>query len=213
MKLKGIFVLLVWMIASSVYGQYDPQALSILDKMSNRIKSMKSFEADFKYILENRMEDLTEEFAGNIKVKGEKFVLKMEGQEIYNDGETVWTYFADVNEVNIDNYVPEESDMTPSKIYKAYKDGYKYLKLEDASKRGKPVHVVDLIPEDKSLPFFKIRLYVSKSNYDLVEWSMFDKTGNIYHYQIKDFEEISASEKDFVFNPADYKNVDVVDLR
>jgi outer membrane lipoprotein carrier protein len=35
----------------------------------------------------------------------------MSDQEIYNDGETIWTFLKDANEVNVDYYMPDEGDL------------------------------------------------------------------------------------------------------
>ena len=85
----------------SVQAQQDEAARAILDAMSDKYQAMAAFTTDFEYILENPSEDLTETFEGKVSVKGEMYRLTMEGQEIINNGETVWTYMEELNEVNI----------------------------------------------------------------------------------------------------------------
>ena len=74
-----------------VLGQYEEQALTVLDQMSENYKNLDSFKADFSYSLENKMEDIQEEFSGDIIVKGDKFKLNLGDQVIFNDGEIMWT--------------------------------------------------------------------------------------------------------------------------
>jgi len=202
------------LISTYVLGQYDQKALSILDAMSDKYQKVQSFKAGFTYTLENKMENINEEFSGEIAVKGEKFALKMSEQEIYNDGETIWTYMSDVNEVNIDYYLPEEGDLTPSSIYKAYKKGFKYLYLEENIEKGQTVDVVDLVPEDTNNQFYKVRMFIDKNNRTLKKWTMFDKTGNIYTYVITNFDEsFAAGDNYFVFDVTKYPGVEEIDLR
>ena len=85
----------------------NKKALQILDKMSNLYKSMTSFSSTFEYSMVNLDEDIEDSFQGKIIIKEEKYLLKIEGQEIINDGETVWTYIPELNEVNISTF---ESD-------------------------------------------------------------------------------------------------------
>lgn len=210
---KFIVGIVLLMHASLVFGQYDPEALAILDQMSANYKKYLSFKADFTYTLENKMEGVNEEFKGEIVVKGEKFVLKMSEQEIYNDGETIWTFLPDVNEVNIDYYLPEDGDLTPSSIYSAYKNGYKYLYLEELREDGQVLDVIDLVPEDTDNPFFKVRMFIRK-DHTLKKWEMFDKSGNIFTYNIDNFDSnFNVNDQYFVFDPDKYPGVEEIDLR
>ncbi len=214
MKKITIIVLFLVGIVGSVNAQYDTKAKKVLDAMSAKYKSIPSFKANISQHLENEEESIDEKFNGEITVKGEMFRLALAGQEIYNNGNTVWTYLAEVNEVNIDNYYPEEGETNPSTIYNAYKDGYKYIYLESKNQNGRKYDVVDLIPEDKNLQFFKIRMVIDNTNKLLRSWKMFDKNGNRYEYLITGFDPNVAVNNDyFKFNPGKYPGVEVIDLR
>lgn len=211
----GIAVIAALLAISQIaFAQYDDKALEILDGMSNKYKSIPAYEASFTQTLENTQADINEDFSGKITVKGEKFRLNMGGQEIINDGKTVWTYIPEVNEVNIDNYNPQEGEMTPSKVYAAYKDGYKYLYLEEKKIGPKRYDVIDLVPEDKNDQFFKIRLVIDQKGNILKSWTMFDKSGNKYIYDITDFKILdNIQDSYFQFDKGKYNGVEVVDLR
>jgi outer membrane lipoprotein-sorting protein len=196
------------------YGQYDQKALNILDAMSEKYNNLASYYASFSYTLENEMENIHEEFSGNIVVKGDKFKLDLGEQEIYNDGEIMWTYLKDVNEVNIDYYFPEDGDMTPSTIFSAYKRGYKYLFLEEETIEKDIYNVIDLIPDDQDKPFFKVRLWIKKNDNSLNRWKLFDRTGNTYLYLIKNFNDaFMVKDEDFVFDSSKYPGITEIDLR
>ncbi|MGB3180125.1 MAG: outer membrane lipoprotein carrier protein LolA [Cyclobacteriaceae bacterium] len=210
-RLVGILILLFGFQIAAL-AQHDEKARVILDKMSASYQDIPSYKADFSYILTNENEGLNEEFEGKIAVKDNKYRLKMEGQEIINNGETMWTYLEDANEVNIDFYDPEEGDMSPSKIYSAYKEGFKYLFLDNES--NVEVNVVDLVPDDKNSQYFKVRLLISKADNTLKGWKIFDKAGNVIHYDIRNFDpKANLNDNYFVFNEDDYDGVEVIDLR
>ena len=208
----GIFLLCLNFIS---YGQYDKKALAILDAMSAKYKSFTAFKASIVYSLVNESEGVSENFTGVITIKGNKFLLVMDEQTIINDGTTVWTYLPDVNEVNIDNYDPDIGDISPSMIYTAYQSGYKYLFLEEISIGSNVYEIVDLVPEDaKNNQYFKIRMEISKKDKTLKSWTMFDKSGNSYKYNITEFDpSLNPSDSYFVFDVTKYKNVEVIDLR
>lgn len=203
-------MLCVYSITS--FAQNDPKAKEILDKMSAKYSNIQGFTATFTQTLENKMEDITDTFKGEIVVSGDKFKADVAGQLIVNNNETVWTYLRDANEVTINNYDEEAGEMNPSKIYKAYQKGYKYLYM--AGEGSAQYHVIDLVPEDKDESFYKIRLKIDKKTNLLDKWTIFDRAGNIFNYEVTNFKvDDSLNADDFVFNPSDYPDIEVLDFR
>ncbi len=197
------------------FAQYDPKAKEVLEQMSDKYQKISAYSADIKSSMVNEADNINETMAGEIVVKKNMFKLKLDEQIIYNDGETVWTYLTEINEVNIDNHNAEEDNITPSKIYNAYKEGYKYLYLEEKAINNINCDVVDLVPENpKESQFFKIRMFISQKDKNLVSWIMFETSGNQYQYTISNFKQnISVEDSSFKFNPSNYPNVEIVDLR
>lgn len=199
-------------VLSVGFAQKDAAALEILDAMSAKYKSMPAFEANFSYNIENPEEGIDEGFQGIITVKDSKYKLNMGGQEIINDGENVWTFLKDDNEVTIAEYDEEESEITLSNIFSIYKSGYKYLWLEE--RNNGTVDVVDLVPEDLEKTFFKIRMEITRKDKDLLSFKVFDKSGNRYLYKINEFKSDSnITDQDFVFDIAAHEGVEVIDFR
>lgn len=212
MKLKVALSLLALAFSTGVYAQQDPAAREILDAMSNKYRKVPAFTADFTYTLENPQEDLNEAFQGKITVKGLKYKLELEGQEIINDGETVWTYLAEVNEVTINTFSPGDAEINLNNIFDIYKTGYKYLVVDELTNAN--VKTVDLVPDDKNLNYFKIRMEIANAGNALNSFKIFDKTGNRYTYSINKFaEQPSLQDKVFTFDVAAHKGVEVIDFR
>lgn len=197
-----------------LFAQYDPKALEILEAMSNKYKNLTAFAANLTSSLTNETDGIKEEFKGKITVKGDKFKLEIEDQEIINNGTTVWTYLPSAKEVNIDNVDPDTDEMNPSRFYIMYKKGYKYLYLEDQTDGGVLCEVVDLVPEKKDAQYFKIRMNISKKDKSIQSWTMFDKSGNRYKYSISKFQpNVNVDDSFFTFDPKKYPGVEVIDLR
>jgi outer membrane lipoprotein-sorting protein len=195
-------------------AQYDPKALASLDEMSKKYSAMSGFKATFTYSMTNPSAGINESSTGNITVKGSKFHLAMGNQEVFNNGTTVWTFLKDANEVNVSNYDPQDDDITPTKIYTIYKKGYKYMLVEEKTEAGVVYQTIDLIPEDRNNPFFKVRLIISKKDKTIKSWKIFEKSGNYYDYSVKTFTpNLTLTDSEFVFDKAKYKGVEVVDLR
>ncbi|MCU0397229.1 MAG: outer membrane lipoprotein carrier protein LolA [Cyclobacteriaceae bacterium] len=205
---------LLALIVQFSFAQYDARALEILEAMSKKYKAFTSFEANITSSMTNETEGIKEEFKGKITVKGDKFRLAMEDQEIINNGTTVWTYLPTAKEVNIDNYDPESDEINPSKIYELYKKGFKYLYIEDVTEGGVLCEVVDLVPEKKDAQYFKIRMNIGKKDRSIQSWTMFDRSGNRYKYTITKFvPNVTVADAFFTFDPKKYPGVEIIDLR
>lgn len=188
----------------------DPKAQEILDAMSKKYKEMTSFKAKFTYTLENgKMKETAE---GEIIVKGSKFKLKLGGQEIFNNGTTVWTKVDDT-EVNKSTYDPAEDDLNPTQIYTMYKKGYRYILISEHNDGGKVFSTVDLEPLDTKKQITKVRIVINKKDKTVKSWKIFEKNGNKYVYTIKNFTpNFKVADSEFTFDEAKNPGVKVINL-
>jgi len=201
-------------LARPAVAQQDPKAGKILDAMSTKYQAYKSYQADFTQTLENTSAKVKQNLSGNIIVAGQKFRLKLSGQEVINDGKTTWTYLKNENEVNISDTDPDAQDMSPSQIYTMYKKGYKYTYAQAATEAGEAIDVIELTPESRTNDVFKVRIKVRKKDSSVKSWEMFKKNGNRYTFTIKNFKpNVPVTASTFSFDKAKYKGVKVVDLR
>ena len=211
---KLVFGALLMFLGATSYAQYDPKALETLEAMSKKYKVLTSFEATLTSALTNESEGVKEEFKGKIIVKGEKFRLSLEDQEIINNGTTVWTYLPSAKEVNIDNYDPGSDDINPVKIFEMYKKGFKYLYIADKTEAGVVLEEIDLVPEKKDAQYFKIKMMIVKKDKSIQSWTMFDKSGNRYKYSITRFTpNVKLDDSLFTFDIKKYPGIEVIDLR
>jgi outer membrane lipoprotein-sorting protein len=211
---KSFFATLLMFVGTYSYSQYDPKALEILEAMSKKYKAIPTFEANITTGLVNESEGVKEEFKGKITVKGDKFKLMLDDQEIINNGTTVWTYLPSAKEVNIDNFDPGSDDVNPTKIFDMYKKGFKYLYIADKTEGGVVCEEIDLVPEKKDAQYFKIKMMIVKKDKSIQSWTMFDKAGNRFIYTITKFNpNIKLDDTFFTFDPKKYPGIEVIDLR
>ena len=214
--MKKIFSLLLaaLLFVNLAQAQQDPKAGKILDAMSQKYAAMKAFKADFAQTMENPSAKVKETMAGNILVSGEKYRLGVSGQEIISNGNLMWTFLKDANEVTITESDDEAEAMAPSKIFDMYKKGYKYAFAGTETIDGATHDVIELAPEDRKNPIYKVRLYINQKDKSLKSWEMFRNNGSRYIYTIQNFEANPTLSSDaFTFNKAKHKGVNVVDLR
>lgn len=206
--LVGLIVMFMTTMATA------QNAKAILDGMSTKYKAIHSFTSDIDYTMINKADNINDTFKGSIAVKGDMYSLKMGGQEVINNGVTVWTYLPDDNEVNIDNHSAEAGDITPSSIYNIYKEGFTYVLLTPVTIGGIKYDVVDLISTDNEAQFYKIRLEIAQSDKTLGKFTMFDNEGSEFSYTITKFNsKVNLKDSDFSFDEANHKGVEVIDLR
>jgi len=211
---KYLSLLVAAALALPAAAQQDPKAGKILDQMSAKYQALNAFQASFTQTLENTTNKVKQNMSGDIVVSGKKFHIKLNGQEIINNGATTWTYLKNENEVNISDSDPDDQEMSPSQIYSMYKKGYKYAYIEQAKDGADVVDVIELTPEDRKKDVFKVRLKVRKSDASVKSWQMFKKNGSRYTFNIKNFKANPPIDANtFAFDKAKYKGVKVVDLR
>jgi len=178
--------------------------------MSTKYQKIKSFKALFTYT-----PDGGKSLQGDATVKGTKFRLKMAGQEIFNDGKMMATYIKETNEVNLQDFDPTQTgDLDPTKIYSAYKKGFKYAFLEEKKEGDQMYDVVELTPTGKNSQVNKVQIQVSKKDKSIKNWKIWQKNGGKVTYKVDTFEpDVAVADNFFVFNAKQYPGVEVVDLR
>lgn len=206
-RIFGAFLLVTLSIAS--VAQYDPEALKVLDAMSDKYKKVEVFSADFEQQLTNKSAGLKESISGSITVKGNRYKLRIADQEVFHDGVDIYTYSKEINEITIAPY-EEEDELSLSNVYDIYKEGFKYgVQSIDA----KGTTFIDLEPEERGKSYFKIRMEID-NNYSLNSFSVFEPSGNVYVYSIQNFEEKEGiTDAFFAFRESDFPDVEVVDFR
>lgn len=197
-------------------GQNDPKAVEILEKVSDNYQKLNGFSAIFEYTYSTEDEGLIQTNTGEVTVKGEKYRLTLDDQEIFNNGNTVWTLIksSKYKEVTINDVEEDTEELTPSNIYSIYKKGYE-ANLEGSSvMTGVPVHEILLTAEKANAQFEKIKLYVDKSKNDLLAWEIKDDVGGTFKYTFKDLNSnVNIMDDYFVFNTSENKDVEIIDLR
>lgn len=196
--------------ATSANAQGDKKSSAILEAMSSKYQKIKSFKAVFTYTPEGG-----KPLKGEATVKGTKFRLKMAGQEIFNDGKLMATYIKETNEVNLQDFDPTATgDLDPTKIYTAYKKGFKYAFLKEQKEGAKSLEVVELTPTKKDSQVNKVQIAVNKADKSISSWTIFQKNGQEVTYKVNEFQpDVTVADTYFAFNAKQYPGVEVVDLR
>jgi outer membrane lipoprotein-sorting protein len=203
-KKLGIIILI---LASSFSGMSQGkanEAEKLLEKISKRYKAFKTIKADFTYTLENKQEKSQEKQKGQILIKGNKFRLDIANQLIICDNKTVWTFSREINEVAI----------KLDDIFTMYGKGFLYKQIESKKDGNKELVLIELTPKDKKKKYFKIKVWVDKTNQTILSSQVFDKNGSIHTYTVNNqVPNLIFQDNQFVFDVKKFPGCEVVDLR
>ena len=193
----------------------DKKATKVLDKLSEKYGSVASVAIDFNLTVDYpEQEPVT--MASSVIQSGERWVFKNEQQELYNDGEALWMFLPDRNEVQINDYEGEGEDeegyfVSPLGILKQYKgDTYEY---RISAKDGWHTEI-EFKPTDEFSDYAKFRLSIDTKKNEITEVVAFGKDGSKATIVITDVNlSPQISDQLFIFDVSKYPDVIVEDLR
>ena len=199
----------------------DPEAGALLEKAAAKYKALKGLDADFvlttvrpKLKPDDPDSKYTNDDKGKLYMKGSKFKIVMNGNEVFCDGKVIWTYLPKSKEIQVNDYEESKETFSPTKIFSVYKEGYSYQIKEKKIFGGKNVTVIEMAPQNRKVSFFKIDVAIDEATNDVMESKVYEKSGIRYIYKITKLNTANALADDlFVCDPKKYPGAKVVDLR
>lgn len=211
MKKKSLIFLLS-LVTLMLSAQKDPEAVKVLAEFSRISSSAPSVTIDFTVDANDTKEGDLTSLTGSAVISADSYRVTLEENIIWSDGKAVWNYLTDVNEVTITEPDPDDESFMakPSLLFSMYEKGYKVRMLEQNATEW----VIDLYPEDLNVNLVRIRLKIGKSLYDLRSAEYKTKDGMTVTLKAEKYNlTFRPPAGYFTFNSADYKGVDVIDMR
>ena len=195
-------------ITHASQGQLDQNATEALKKASARFQQNVSFNVTAT-ILDGNKKQLAKQSAQVRYHKG-KYHLVIEGQELISDGNVVWQWNKQANEVTVSNLSTDDIDLlNPGRLLENYQKNFKakYIRTDEDG-----TAVIDLTPRS-ARSYHKIRLFVKEDDGLLrrIEVQKYDSGREIY--DISDFKRAANAASQFTFDPAKHPGVEVIDMR
>lgn len=189
---------LMLLIALASYGQ---SAKQVLDKTASIISNKSGVTASF-----NISSQQYGKTSGTISIKGRKFHADTKEAKVWFDGKTQWTYVKQNDEVNVNT--PTAADLqaiNPYNFIYMYKQGYTATMTKNGQNfvvtlkaKGKSIQEMVITISQKSYVPSQIRMLQNK------QWT------TIY---VNGFKQANLAESTFRFNPKQYPNAEIIDLR
>jgi len=217
--MKKLFIIFFVISSIGLSAQNDPQAKAILDQVSAKTKAYKTISTNFTINSTNTQNGEKTSQKGSLLLKGDKYVVKLPGSEIYFDGKDVYNYLPESKEVNITK--PDASQKSddlvlsnPKDIFKIYQKDFKYKFIKESTVAGKSINEVDLYPIDLKKKFSRIRMQIDKTSSQIISLTALYKDGMQFTVNFDKFE-VNKDLPDslFIFDTAIHSDTEVIDLR
>lgn len=194
----------------------DPEAKAILDRVAAKAKQLKSIQADFELVVEDRKEKTQTKSAGNLLIKGNRYKITTPQSVVYFNGKTMWTHMIKEQEVTVTE--PEgsaEDPMTnPSRLFTWYNRDFKYRYVRQTTIGDQTYHEIDLFPVNLNQPYSRIKIWVGVKNDMPGKVTTIGKDGVDYIFTLKNYIlDREVADPAFTFDPLKNKKVEVIDMR
>ncbi len=209
--MKHFTTLLFTLITLAAAAQGTPQAKEILDKAAAKVKALPAAEVIFTLSMENPEEGIEETHNGHAWMKGNLYRLDLMDVENYYDGEVIYTYMPDVQEVNIKNPSDEEEGfLNPATLFDIHNQGFTQKLVSHTG----GIAYIELTPTEEK-GFSKIGIWVNTADSSIRKVTSFGKDGNQITISITRITPPSPLPSDafFRFDTAAHPDVEVIDLR
>lgn len=212
--MKKLLFIIAFLSTASIFAQSNKDAEKLVKDVINKIASYDNFSAELSYTMVNVEMDINEKKTGTILVSGDKYKVEMEGQIIFSDGVTLWTYLEDSEEVMISNVDDNEDGISPTSILTKYDEDYKSSFDNEKKYKNANLKKVDLKTNKKDKGFQKLSLIINPNTLSLDNFSVYDMNGNVFTYHIINLKpNIELEEDAFTFSDKKYPGVEVIDMR
>jgi len=209
--MKFLLILLTFVSFAS-FGQ-DAKSQGILDKLSTKMKSQKSFYIEFSANIKNTANGTNESETGKGWVKGEKFYASYGDNTIISNGVKTWTIVKEEKVVyETDANEGDEESINPKKLMTIWESGFKNKYEKENKLNNEAVHVINLYPKNPAkVEYHTIILYISKTTNELKKAVMKSKDGTVMTYTLTKFQaNPTIEDSKFVFDIKKYPGYELV---
>ena len=211
MKNRSLFIVL-FAVAVMAFQAYALTASEALAKSQAWFKSGKAWNLDFQVqVFYSDSPDIVSQKGSLLVADADRFKLQVAGIEFTSDGESLWQYNPEQNQVLIKAVEDLSSAFHPSEMLFKYLN-CKAKELKEGEFNKQKLWVLKLDASKYAGQFDQMEVWLSKKDFSPVRLFTVDPAGNSSWYNILKLNVVKkVSPDDFKFKPG--KNVDEIDMR
>lgn len=210
--MKYLIICLTLLGSTLSYSQ-DAKADGILDKVSAKIKGLKTFYVEFSATIKNSSNGTNSNMSGKGWVKGDKFSATYGETTLISNGIKTWSIVKEEKTVyETDASGADEESINPKKLMTIWETGFKSKYEKEETLGGEKVHVIYLYPKNpKKANYHTIIIYISKEDNELKKAILKANDGTVSTFTMTKFTANPAIEDSkFVFDKSKYPGYTVV---
>lgn len=203
------FILWCALFSSSLWAQKDPQAKALLDQLGQKVKQSRGITVKIMLSTKNNKGKLMGVKLIDLKMRGEKYLLREGKMEILCDGVNIYN-FDGVNAISKSDMGESDQTLSPQKLLSgSYDKDFNFSLLSQNGSKA----TIELYPIDKRKNFQKVTLVIDKLKSALSNATILDKSNNTTEVKVTNISYAAQiAEQFFIFNRSKYpKNVEIFD--
>ncbi len=207
--MRLLYLFFAFLSVFTASAQKDSQAKAILDQIGAKVKAAKGILVSIELVSKNSSGKALGTKSINLKMKGDKYLLKQGATEILCDGSIIYN-FDGVNTISKSNVSESDQTLSPQKLLSGnYDKDFIYSILSQNNNQA----TIELIPIDKRKSFQKVTLVIDKLKSALSTANILDKSNNSTFVKVVSINYSAVLvDKIFLFDRAKYpKNVEIFD--
>lgn len=205
-QLIGLFLIIC---SANAFGQSNEDAKKAIKRLSAKLQSYTSIQANFTFTLYNEAADVTDSQDGKLLIRGDHYRLSMMGILALCNGSTLWSVSEEMKEVSVMD--PDENDLfNPQGIFTLVDTDFNYSFVSQTT----DLITVDLLPKDVASPYSKIRMVIKRASDEIAKVTYFSVDENQYIIVIKSLVvNAPVDDRFFSFDAASFPGFKLYDLR
>jgi len=202
--------LTIVLITFSITAFAQNKAKTLLNEVSEKVKSYENISLDFKYVLENLSENIKQETKGDVIMEGDKYRLNILGITRLYDGKSMYSISTEDEEVTITSNIDDENNsITPSKMLSFYQNEEAYIYILDIEQniKGRKIQYVKLTPIDSNSEIKNLLLGIDSQTKHIYNLIQLGKNGTKTTLTVNSFKTNEPLSKSlFTFDANKYKD-------
>ncbi len=182
LSIFAVFILLASTFITEVFGA---SGQTVLEEIQKRYQSTNDMEASFlqEYVGKVMKQHLKREGKVYFKKKGMmRWDYRIPDQKFISDGNTLWFYQAEENQVFVSDISKVIKERTPLAFLSGEGDltrDFKLLNFNESIPQKEEYSILELAPKEPDAVLSKLTLTVDKKTYTIVQADVFDGLGNV----------------------------------
>jgi outer membrane lipoprotein-sorting protein len=194
------------------YGQTETKSDKILNKLSKKIKGLKSFYIEYSANIKNEDLGQNDTYTGKGWVKNNKYFATYGYNTVISNGLKTWSIVGKDKEVYESDNSDDEETINPKKLMTLWDNGFKNKYIRSDVMEKESVDVIDLYPKkpEKS-NYTSITVYIAKTANVLKKAVMKTSDGTVMTYTVSKFtSNIEVMDTKFAFDKKNYPGYKVI---